>query len=177
LEISAQSIAEAFTTTFEQVLISGINAAIDAAEAAMARMPQIEDFVGNMDFGGNGGGDGGGLVGGATGARVGGLSSGQLSLLSAEKRGIGANFGGVGFSGLSALQSATPSRISTPYGGLSSEQRTQNALRNVYATPQQVNIYSSAITPRTLQNSLTTAAGRSGVVTTNRPGSVSRRVD
>jgi len=61
LEISAQSIAEAFTTTFEQVLIDGINAAIDAAEAAMARMPRIEDFVGDLNFGtrdddGNGGG-------------------------------------------------------------------------------------------------------------------------
>jgi hypothetical protein len=50
LEISAQSIAEAFTTTFEQVLIDGINAAIDAAEAAMARMPRIEDFVGDLNF-------------------------------------------------------------------------------------------------------------------------------
>jgi hypothetical protein len=50
LEISAQSIAEAFTTTFEEVLISGINAAIDAAEAAMARMPRIEDFVGDLSF-------------------------------------------------------------------------------------------------------------------------------
>jgi hypothetical protein len=50
LEISAKSIAEAFTTTFEEVLISGINAAIDAAEAAMARMPRIEDFVGEMSF-------------------------------------------------------------------------------------------------------------------------------
>ena len=50
LEISAKSIAEAFTTTFEQVLIDGINAAIDAAEAAMARMPRIEDFVGDLNF-------------------------------------------------------------------------------------------------------------------------------
>ena len=58
LEISAQSIAEAFTTTFEQVLIDGINAAIDAAEAAMARMPRIEDFVGDLDFDGDGVDDG-----------------------------------------------------------------------------------------------------------------------
>jgi len=50
LEISAKSIAEAFTTTFEQVLIDGINAAIDAVEAAMARMPRIEDFVGDLNF-------------------------------------------------------------------------------------------------------------------------------
>ena len=65
LEISAQSIAEAFTTTFEQVLVDGINAAIDAAEAAMARMPRIEDFVGDLSFGaptGGGGGGGGGAA-------------------------------------------------------------------------------------------------------------------
>jgi hypothetical protein len=45
LEISAKSIAEAFTTTFEEVLISGINAAIDAAEAAMARMPRLRTLL------------------------------------------------------------------------------------------------------------------------------------
>jgi hypothetical protein len=66
LEISAQSIAEAFTTTFEQVLIDGINAAIDAAEAAMARMPRIEDFVGDLNFTGGGGAGTGGTGGGTT---------------------------------------------------------------------------------------------------------------
>jgi hypothetical protein len=64
LEISAQSIAEAFTTTFEEVLISGINAAIDAAEAAMARMPRIEDFVGDLNFGTRDGDGDGGRTGG-----------------------------------------------------------------------------------------------------------------
>jgi hypothetical protein len=45
LEISAKSIAEAFTVAFEEVLIRGINQAIDAAEAALARMPQIGDYA------------------------------------------------------------------------------------------------------------------------------------
>jgi len=58
LELSATSIAEAFTVAFEDVLISGINQAIDAAEAALARMPQIGDYA--PDFGGDGGGGGGG---------------------------------------------------------------------------------------------------------------------
>ena len=61
LELSATTIAEAFTVAFEDVLIRGINQAIDAAEAAMARMPRIEDFVGDLNFGAptGGGGDGG----------------------------------------------------------------------------------------------------------------------
>ena len=45
LELSATSIAEAFTVAFEEVLIRGINQAIDAAEAALARMPQVGDFA------------------------------------------------------------------------------------------------------------------------------------
>lgn len=64
LEISAKSIAEAFTTTFETLLVEGINRAIDAAEAAMARMPSIDDFMGDMSFGaptGPGGPGGGNL--------------------------------------------------------------------------------------------------------------------
>jgi len=80
LEISARSIAEAFTTTFEQVLVDGINAAIDAAEAAMARMPRIEDFVGDMSFGaptGGGGVDGGGGTSGPS--RAGGSESANLA--------------------------------------------------------------------------------------------------
>ena len=51
LEISAKSIAEAFTVAFEEVLIRGINQAIDAAEAALARMPQIGDFAPGFDPG------------------------------------------------------------------------------------------------------------------------------
>jgi hypothetical protein len=46
LEGTANALAEAFTTTFESVLIAGIDRAIAAAEAALARMPQVPD----MDF-------------------------------------------------------------------------------------------------------------------------------
>jgi len=46
LEVTANALAEAFTNTFESVLIAGIDRAIAAAEAALARMPQVPD----MDF-------------------------------------------------------------------------------------------------------------------------------
>ena len=44
LESMANSLAESFTTTFEEVLIAGIERAIAAAEAALARMPQAPGF-------------------------------------------------------------------------------------------------------------------------------------
>ena len=44
LEAMANSLAESFTTTFEEVLIAGIESAIAAAEAALARMPQAPGF-------------------------------------------------------------------------------------------------------------------------------------
>jgi hypothetical protein len=58
LESMANSLAESFTTTFEEVLIAGIERAIAAAEAALSRMPQAPNM--NFDFGGGGGGGGGG---------------------------------------------------------------------------------------------------------------------
>jgi hypothetical protein len=44
LESMANSLAESFTTTFEEVLIAGIERAIAAAEAALSRMPQVPGF-------------------------------------------------------------------------------------------------------------------------------------
>jgi hypothetical protein len=84
LEISAQSIAEAFTTTFEQVLIDGINAAIDAAEAALARMPRIEDFVGDLNFGDVSDDDGDGPDGGRTSGGAGITAAIMASATSVE---------------------------------------------------------------------------------------------
>jgi hypothetical protein len=49
LESTANALAEAFTTSFEEVLIAGIERAIAAAEAALARMPQVPDM--DFDFG------------------------------------------------------------------------------------------------------------------------------
>jgi hypothetical protein len=67
LEISAKSIAEAFTVAFEEVLIRGINQAIDAAEAALARMPQISDYAPQFaPSTGGGGSTGGGTTGGGS---------------------------------------------------------------------------------------------------------------
>jgi hypothetical protein len=72
LESSANSLAEAFTTTFEDVLIAGINQAIDAAEAALRRMPSVPGFTpptaGDRSGSGSGtrtGADGGRTSGGA----------------------------------------------------------------------------------------------------------------
>ena len=45
LESMADSLADSFTTTFEDVLIAGIERAIAAAEAALARMPQAPGFA------------------------------------------------------------------------------------------------------------------------------------
>jgi len=58
-------------------------------------------------------------------------------------------------------------------------QRSPNV--NISGTPVSrgnvtYNVYSSAITPRTFQNSFTTAANRSGAVSTNRSGQVNRSV-
>jgi hypothetical protein len=157
LEISAQSIAQAFTTTFEQVLVNGINAAIDAAEAAMARMPRIEDFVGNMDFGGNGGGDGGGDGNGkiaAAGVKIGGLVSSQLSGLATEKRGIGPQFG------FDRPQQLTPKDFQpvSPAGGRS------------FSTTTNYNVFSRATSSRTFVNELKTVTGKNGTLDTSRPG-------
>jgi hypothetical protein len=58
LESMANSLAESFTKTFEEVLIAGIERAIAAAEAALSRMPQAPNM--NFNFGGGGGGGGGG---------------------------------------------------------------------------------------------------------------------
>jgi len=44
LEAMANSLAESFTSTFEEVLIAGIEKAIAAAEAALARMPKAPGF-------------------------------------------------------------------------------------------------------------------------------------
>ena len=44
LESMANSLADSFTTTFEEVLIAGIERAIAAAEAALARMPKAPGF-------------------------------------------------------------------------------------------------------------------------------------
>tara|TARA_R110000822_G_scaffold8871_2_gene34982 strand:- start:447 stop:3062 length:2616 start_codon:yes stop_codon:yes gene_type:complete len=44
LEGMATSLAESFTTTFEDVLVAGIESAIAAAEAALARMPNVPGF-------------------------------------------------------------------------------------------------------------------------------------
>ena len=49
LESTANALADAFTTSFEEVLIAGIERAIAAAEAALARMPQVPDM--DFDFG------------------------------------------------------------------------------------------------------------------------------
>ncbi len=68
LENMADSLAESFTTTFEEVLVAGIERAIAAAEAALSRMPQLPG--GNVSFGpgGSGGGSGGGDTDGSGGA-------------------------------------------------------------------------------------------------------------
>jgi hypothetical protein len=177
LELSAKSIAEAFTKTFEQVLVDGINAAIDAAEAAiMARMPRLEDFMRNMNFGGRGGGGGGG--GDVTGATGGASVRPPLSntLLNAGLSAASTTFGATGFSGLSALQNATPNRISTPYSPLTPGPSGLLGPGRGAVYQTNYNITTSALTPRTLQNGLTATANRSGVVSTSRPGALDRRV-
>ena len=165
LEISAQSIAQAFTTTFEQVLVNGINAAIDAAEAAMARMPRIEDFVGNMDFGGGGGGGGGASV------DVTSLSNYRPqsfqypgSQTVAEQVRTAANRARENLQTMGPIGFDRPS----PTVGISG---TPVSRGNVT-----YNVYSSAITTRTFQNELARTASRTGVVTTTRPGALNRGV-
>jgi len=58
LEAMANSLADSFTTTFEEVLIAGIERAIAAAEAALARMPKAPGFDYTPPGGGGGGGGG-----------------------------------------------------------------------------------------------------------------------
>jgi uncharacterized Tic20 family protein len=155
LEISAQSIAEAFTMTFEQVLVNGINSAIDAAEAAMKRMPRIEDFMGDMNFGGLGGdGDAGGRNVAGPGVKIGGLVSSQLSELAAEKRGIGPQYG------FDTPQRLTPKDFQpvSPAGGRS------------FSTTTNYNVFSRATTSRTFANELKTVTNKNGTLDTSRPG-------
>jgi hypothetical protein len=170
LEISARSIAEAFTMTFEQVLVNGINAAIDAAEAAMARMPRIEDFMGDMNFGDGGGGGGSGRVG-ADGKPLVSIMGTTMTQTAAQAlkpyNPPGALLRGVGTDISRPLSSFTQPSI-TP-SGLAGPGRNAVYQTNFITT--------SAITPRTLQNSLTQTANRSGTITTTRPGSVNRKVD
>lgn len=59
LESMANSLADSFTTTFEEVLIAGIERAIAAAEAALARMPKAPGFDYTPPSGGGGSGSGG----------------------------------------------------------------------------------------------------------------------
>ena len=66
LESMADSLADSFTTTFEEVLIAGIERAIAAAEAALARMPKAPGFDYTPPGGGGGGGGGGGAGGGSS---------------------------------------------------------------------------------------------------------------
>ncbi len=60
LESMANSLADSFTTTFEEVLIAGIERAIAAAEAALARMPKAPGFDYTPSSGGGSGSGGGG---------------------------------------------------------------------------------------------------------------------
>ena len=169
LEISAKSIAEAFTMTFEQVLVDGINAAIDAAEAAMARMPRIEDFMGNMNFDPPPGLSGGGKLGsdGKPMVSIMGTTMTQTAAQALKPYSPpGALLRGVGTDISRPLSSFTQPSI-TP-SGLAGPGRNAVYQTNFIST--------SAITPRTLQNSLTQTANRSGSITTSRPGSVDRKV-
>ena len=80
LEEQAKSLALAFTTTFEQMLIEGILAAIAAAEAALSMMPKLE---GMPDF--TPGGPPSGTGSAAVQKYLGGLTSGQVSAITADK--------------------------------------------------------------------------------------------
>ena len=106
LEATANELAEAFTTSFEEVLIAGIERAIAAAEAALARMPQVPDM--DFDFGGGAGaGDGG--VGGQVDQVVDAVTEGMVRRSEALDPNLYKNvvpFGGSGFSGLEALREA-----------------------------------------------------------------------
>ena len=123
LESTANALAEAFTTSFEEVLIAGIERAIAAAEAALARMPQVPDM--NFDFsGGDGAGDGAG-DGGMSAADL--VASAQAAQSAAEqartalrgsaqaaRKASSTPFSGSGFAGLDAARqmfSPTPAGI------------------------------------------------------------------
>jgi hypothetical protein len=158
LEISAKSIAEAFTTTFEQVLIDGINAAIDAAEAAMARMPRIEDFVGDLSF------DPPGPPGPTETPTLSRAAQAVANLPTP----LAPTLGNVLFGNTGTFTRPTP------IYGFDTPQPTP--LPQTLTVPGRAgvtyNVYTSAITERTFQNSAAKTANKIGIVKTTRPGAL-----
>jgi hypothetical protein len=105
LELSATSIAEAFTTAFEEVLTRGINAAIDAAQAALARMPKVGDYAPGFDPG-----PGPGPGPGPTPTEIANRSMTSGTVLSAISEGLRKSPIPISGTVLSAIQGQTPLR-------------------------------------------------------------------
>ena len=158
LEISAKSIAEAFTTAFEEVLTQGINQAIDAAEAALARMPKVGDYAPSFaPPTGGGGGDGGGAPA-PSGPRPPLLPTPPPpSLLELGLSGQVGRAPTVLERGLSGAFASAPAR-----GSFGPETLSRSLNQN---TGSIVNIYTSSSTRET-QNQITRANSRSGAPVT-----------
>jgi len=158
LEISAKSIAEAFTTTFEQVLIDGINAAIDAAEAAMARMPRIEDFVGDFNFQGPAGPAPAPDFSDQPGFRPEGFQypSPPKPVTGALARGVEVGIPGALFRGVDVPQPiSSPTRVRQPSGVT-------------------YNVYAPSVSSRSLLNSLGSTSTKVGTIPTRTRGVINR---
>ena len=147
------------------MLISGINAAIDAAEAAMARMPRIEDFVGDLNFGTRDGDGDGGRTGGVN-LKIDNLppllpsADPNRRLTQSEIRGAGR---------MSTLEAGLSGIFSSP-DPMASQRRTEQALKNIYSGPQMVNIYTQSSTRETANalNQLNSKTGSSRTTTSVR---------
>jgi|11_taG_2_1085331.scaffolds.fasta_scaffold00664_14 hypothetical protein len=139
LESMANSLADSFTTTFEEVLIAGIERAIAAAEAALARMPKAPGF----DYAPSGGGSGG--AGGA-----GGGTSGTSPITSLSPRAVEGGDGAPPMVTRSAFFDSVREQVVTP------EQQFLSALSGRPAVPYtetKINIYTSS-QPDAVANSL-----------------------
>ena len=145
LEAMANSLAESFTTTFEEVLIAGIEKAIAAAEAALARMPQAPGF----DYTPSGG------AGGGNGSGISATTGSYLSRTEAQENALFKNmaaasqttsaFSGTGFAGLSAAKEM----FGTASRGIPAQGTGVFAGNSTY-----VNIYTSSA-PQATANAIT----------------------
>ena len=136
LESMANSLADSFTTTFEEVLIAGIERAIAAAEAALARMPKAPGFDYTPPGGGGGGGAGG--------------TSGTSPITSLSPRAIEGGDGAPPMVTTSDFLGAVRQQVVTP------EQQFLSAFSGRPITPYtetKINIYTSS-QPDAVANSL-----------------------
>jgi len=129
----------------------------------MARMPRIEDFVGQLDFGGDGNGDGDGDNRGTAVQKQFGISG---SLKAQDVQAVQK------ITNVAAVAARDAARFASVSDAPSAGQPLRISGTPVSRGNVTYNVYTSAITERTFQNSAAKTANKIGIVKTTRPGAL-----